>query len=484
MTFPMSSWATRSVRRTPRSSAVSVTSTESGSSTISRARYSRRSLRPSEGASATGSARLRGRLRPLLGGALALGPGELLPDARLGHEPLDRVRRLCSDAEPMQSPFLVDLDDRGIVERVIPADVLDEPAVTRTSLVRDDDAVEGPLGLAHPPQPDPYRHAFSLSQAGEVRHARDPGHPLAAQHRLHHLARLLELLEQGVHLSGRGPRPSSDPEAPGPADHSGIASLLPGHGPDDRLRARHVAVVDLELLQRVLAARNAGEHRQQILERPELAHLFHLLEKVLERERCVHHLLGRLGRTIGVEVLLRLVDQREHVAHAHDARGHPVRMERLEVRRTFPRSGEEHRSPGYGCDRQRGAAPSVAIELRQDEPGRVDLAHEGPRLHHGVLSGHRVAGHQDVVGPDGVLHASRLAHHVLVDVEATGRVNDDDVEALTLRVLQPRLRDLDGVLAFGDDRYVDLLAERHELVDGSRAPQVGGDEERTLTLLL
>ncbi len=47
--------------------------------------------------------------------------------------------------EPIQRALLVDLDHRGVVERLVPADVLDEPAVARAPLVRDDDPVEGTL---------------------------------------------------------------------------------------------------------------------------------------------------------------------------------------------------------------------------------------------------------------------------------------------------------------------------------------------------
>ncbi len=72
-------------------------------------------------------------------------------------------------------------------------------------------------------------------------------------------------------------------------------------------------------------------------------------------------------------------------------------MERLEVVDLLPRPDEVHGPPGDVRHRQRRASASVTVELRQDEAGGVDLAHERARLDHGVLTGHRVARHQDVM---------------------------------------------------------------------------------------
>src|SRR5436309_906677 len=80
----------------------------------------------------------------------------------------------------------------------------------------------------------------------------------------------------------------------------------------------------------------------------------------------------------------------------------------------LPGPGEEDRAPGDAGDGERGAAPSVAVELREDEPRGVDLAHERLGLDDGVLAGHGVACHQHVVRLDLVADPSSLAHHVRV----------------------------------------------------------------------
>ena len=44
-----------------------------------------------------------------------------------------------------------------------------------------------------------------------------------------------------------------------------------------------------------------------------------------------------------------------------------------------------------------------------------------------VLAGHGIDDHEDLVGLDGGLDVHRLLHHLLVDLQATGRVDDHDV---------------------------------------------------------
>ena len=49
---------------------------------------------------------------------------------------------------------------------------------------------------------------------------------------------------------------------------------------------------------------------------------------------------GHLRGLVAVEGLLGLLDQREHVAHAEDAGGHPVRVEDVEVVELLAVGGE------------------------------------------------------------------------------------------------------------------------------------------------
>src|ERR671919_1866197 len=98
------------------------------------------------------------------------------------------------------------------------------------------------------------RISLILTMPSPRSHARDPGHTGDHRHpstgqTLHHLLRLIELFEQGVHGSDRGSAASSDPRATASVDDSGVASLTWGHRRDDGLRSADLLLIHLDVLQ-------------------------------------------------------------------------------------------------------------------------------------------------------------------------------------------------------------------------------------------
>ena len=79
----------------------------------------------------------------------------------------------------------------------------------------------------------------------------------------------------------------------------------------------------------------------------------------------------RLGLLV-VERLLGLLDQGEHVAHAEDARGHPLGVEDVEVVELLAVGREHHRLAGDRRDRQGRAAAGVAVELGEHDAVEAD----------------------------------------------------------------------------------------------------------------
>ena len=141
-------------------------------------------------------------------------------------------------------------------------------------------------------------------------------------------------------------------------------------------------------------------------------------------------LRGHLRGLVGVERLLGLLDQGEHVAHAEDARGHPVGVEDVEVLELLAVGREHDRPAGDLRDRQRGTTAGVAVELGQHDAGEADAVEERLRGGDRVLADHRVDDEQDLVGLDGVADVGGLLHQLGVDAEAAGGVDDDDVVEL------------------------------------------------------
>ena len=169
------------------------------------------------------------------------------------------------------------------------------------------------------------------------------------------------------------------------------------HRPDDRGDPVEVAVVDLG--DRVLHLTHAGQHAEQVADRAHPLDHQHLLEEVLERELAVaaEHLLGHARGLVGLEGPLGLLDQGEHVAHAEDARGHPLGVEDVEVVELLAGRGEHDRPAGDVGDRQRGTTAGVAVELGQHDAGEADAVAERLGGRDRVLADHRVDDEQDLV---------------------------------------------------------------------------------------
>src|SRR3954452_25225774 len=184
----------------------------------------------------------------------------------------------------------------------------------------------------------------TLAAAGHLRQRRHLA-LLELPHHLLHLAELLHELVHGLHVRAR---PKRYPAAPRPVQNRRIAPLLRRHRGDDRLEAVQVAVVDLQVPE--LAA-DAGHHLQQARERAHLPDLVHLVEEVVVRELLLADLALELRGLALVHLALRLLDEREDVAHAEDPLRHPVGVEALEGVELLARRRVEDRLAGDRLDR-------------------------------------------------------------------------------------------------------------------------------------
>ena len=149
-----------------------------------------------------------------------------------------------------------------------------------------------------------------------------------------------------------------------------------------------------------------------------------MLLEVVEGELALAEPGLLLGHLLLVELLLGLLDQRQHVAHAEDAAGHAVGMELLQGVEVLAGADELDRHAGDGLDRQRGAAAGVAVELGHDHAVELQRLVERLGAADGVLAGHRVDHQVDLVGTDAAVDLRQLAHQLFVDVQPAGRVED------------------------------------------------------------
>ena len=77
-----------------------------------------------------------------------------------------------------------------------------------------------------------------------------------------------------------------------------------------------------------------------------------------------------------------------------------------------------------------------------------------------------------------------LFHHLRVDVQTPGGIDDHDVLSLASGLLHSALRNLHGIAAVRDDRHADLAAQREQLLHRGGALQIRRDQQRVPPFLL
>src|SRR2546428_60590 len=161
---------------------------------------------------------------------------------------------------------------------------------------------------------------------------------------LHHLAELRVLLEQPVDVLHAGAAAAGDALAAAAVDDLGMAALLGRHGADDGVEAGEICLLGAELPGGALEQLAERQHAEDLIERSHLADLLELVAKILQREgvlaELAHQLLGRLL----IDGLLRLLHQRQHVAHPQDPRGDAVGVEGLQRLRLLAHPDERDRA--------------------------------------------------------------------------------------------------------------------------------------------
>ena len=204
-----------------------------------------------------------------------------------------------------------------------------------------------------------------------------------------------------------------------------MAALVVGHRRDDGADAHQLAVVDLRPFGHGVG--HAGDLVDHVLERTHLLEDADLLEEVVHVELPLEHPHRVLLGLLLVDDLLELLDQADHVAAAEDAAGHAVGAELLQAIGRLAHADELDRLAGDRLHRERGAAAGVAVELGEDDAVQVEAVVERLGRADGVLADHGVDDQQDVAGVGAPIDLGQLLHERLVDGEAAGGVEDDDV---------------------------------------------------------
>ena len=242
-----------------------------------------------------------------------------------------------------------------------------------------------------------------------------------------------------------------------------------------------MAFVDILCLEATL---HAGHHLQHLPQRTHLLHRAKLIQEVLQVKGGLAELALHLLGLLDVHNLLRLLDEGEHVAHAEDAGGEPVRVEGLQRVGFLAHAHELHGNAGDGADGERRATACVAVHLGQNQPGQAYAFVEGGGGVDRLLACHGVDHQNYFLRVDGPLDLGQLLHELVVDLQPATGVDDGPgaVLARSLRGAVPGGAHRRGRRwRFLVDGNVELLAEGGELFDSCGAAQVGRDEHRLAT---
>ena len=115
-------------------------------------------------------------------------------------------------------------------------------------------------------------------------------------------------------------------------------------------------------------------HLEQSSERPQLADLFDLIAEIFQREIVAEQFFLHFLGGILIDRLLHLVDQGQDIAHAQNARGNAVGMERLERIGFLAHADKFQRLPGDAANRSAApprASPSILVRITPVMPSRL-----------------------------------------------------------------------------------------------------------------
>ncbi len=181
-----------------------------------------------------------------------------------------------------------------------------------------------------------------------------------------------------------------------------------------------------------------------------------------------------------------LLDQADDVAHPEDARGHTIRVERLQGLGLLT---DAHENNGFARDlahRECGTPSGVTVCLGQNHTRQVQRCTESACGIDSVLSRHGVNHEEALVRADRGVDLLDLGHQLFVDVQTTGGIDDENVVNASFRLFKRGASDVcRAVLRLGREVVgAHLRGKAFELQHGRRTADVSTDEEYALTLSL
>ena len=160
-------------------------------------------------------------------------------------------------------------------------------------------------------------------------------------------------------------------------------------------------------------------------------------------------------------------------------------MEDIQSIHLFARSDELDRFVDHRSDRKSGTTASITIQLSQYHTVKIEAFVEFFRRINCILSGHGINHKQGFIRLDSTLDRSDLFHHLLIDCQTAGSIDNHDIITFRTCFADRVHRDLHRILVFQFhiDRHSDLFTDYAQLLDSGRTIHVTSCQQRLFIFL-
>ena len=161
-------------------------------------------------------------------------------------------------------------------------------------------------------------------------------------------------------------------------------------------------------------------------------------------------------------------------------------MEHIDSLHLLARTHKLDRLGDDSAYRQGSTTAGVTVQLGQHHTVEVQTVVELLGGVDCILTRHRVDHKERLVGLNSLLQGCYLIHHLLIDGQTTGSIDDDYIIVLGLGLTNSMLGNLNHILVvrLAIDWNAYRLAHHVQLLDSSRTVDVAGHQQRTLVLTI
>ena len=161
-------------------------------------------------------------------------------------------------------------------------------------------------------------------------------------------------------------------------------------------------------------------------------------------------------------------------------------MEYIHGIHLFTRTHKLDRFGDNGADRQGCTTAGITVKLCEHNSVEIETIVELLGSVYGILTSHRVNHEESLIGIDSLLEVGNLVHHLLVNSETSGGIDDNHIVALGLGLTYGIVGNLHNILVvrlcINGNTYG--FSYNLQLFDSGRTIHVASHEQRLFVVLV